>query len=143
MNIKEQLMRDEGDRLKVYKDSLGYLTVGIGHKVVPADNLQLGDTISVSQRDAFFVHDLQTAESALSSHLVWTQSLDEARRGALINLCFNLGFRGLLEFRHMLAAAEHHDWQRAAAELLNSKAEHQEPARIERLAKQLEFGVWT
>ena len=36
----------EGYRKTVYPDSLGIPTVGIGHKVVPSDNLKLGDQIT-------------------------------------------------------------------------------------------------
>lgn len=36
----------EGVRLTIYKDVGGNLTVGYGHKVVAADNLKEGDTIT-------------------------------------------------------------------------------------------------
>ncbi len=34
----------EGKRLDVYRDSRKKLTVGIGHLIVPADKLKLGDS---------------------------------------------------------------------------------------------------
>ena len=47
----------EGYRLKVYKDTKGNDTVGIGHCTVPADNLKLGDKITPDQVQQFFVYD--------------------------------------------------------------------------------------
>jgi GH24 family phage-related lysozyme (muramidase) len=46
--------KDGKPSMKVYKDSRGFLTVGIGHKVVSADKLKLGDEIDDARVDAFF-----------------------------------------------------------------------------------------
>ena len=35
--LKEQIKRHEGEVLKIYKDSLGYLTFGVGHLVKEGD----------------------------------------------------------------------------------------------------------
>lgn len=47
----------EGVRYVVYADSLGKPTVGIGHLVLPRDNLKVGDTVSRDQVAAFFALD--------------------------------------------------------------------------------------
>ena len=44
--LRKQLAIDEGERLDVYNDHLDQPTVGIGHLVLPTDNLALGDNIS-------------------------------------------------------------------------------------------------
>jgi len=59
----------EGNRTTVYPDSRGLPTVGIGHLVVPADNLALGDVISAAQVDVLF-----TADSAGALTAAWTQA---------------------------------------------------------------------
>ena len=41
---KSLLALREGKRLDVYRDSRKKLTVGIGHLIVPADKLKLGDS---------------------------------------------------------------------------------------------------
>jgi lysozyme len=57
----------EGRENQVYKDSLGKLTVGIGHLVLPNDNLRLGEVISDAQVDAFFAQDGAKALAAAQS----------------------------------------------------------------------------
>ena len=44
----------EGRRNDVYLDTLNKPTVGIGHLVVPGDNLEVGDVITDAQVSAFF-----------------------------------------------------------------------------------------
>jgi GH24 family phage-related lysozyme (muramidase) len=59
----------EGRVDRVYPDSRGLPTVGIGHLVVPADNLSLGDPVSPRQIDDFFHADAATALDA-----AWAQA---------------------------------------------------------------------
>lgn len=59
--VKELLKLREGVVYKVYKDSLGKLTAGIGHLLTPAELKQykLGDKVSVEQVDKWFDEDVQ------------------------------------------------------------------------------------
>ena len=47
--------------------------------------------------------------------------LDEVRQSVLLNMCFNLGIKGLLEFKNTLAFIDAGDWERAANGMLASK----------------------
>src|SRR5438876_8183154 len=61
----EQLLRKrEGVETKVYKDTRGKLTVGIGHLVGPGDKLKLGDEITDQQVSEFFKKDSAKALAA-------------------------------------------------------------------------------
>lgn len=91
----------EGRRLKVYKDSSGYLTVGVGHKVVPADKLKLGDVITPDRCEALFQADLD-------KHSVATFTYDDLppyQEAALWALRFNCpsAFRSATALRKELA----------------------------------------
>ena len=44
--LEAQLEFDEGKRLIVYRDSHGFSTVGIGHRVTAKDGFFVGDTIT-------------------------------------------------------------------------------------------------
>lgn len=136
MNIREQLKRDEGERLKPYVDSVGKLTVGCGHNLT--DN-----GISGAISEALLDEDLLAVQAALDSHLPWWKHLDDARAGVLLNMCFNMGINRLMDFTRMLAAAEHADWAAASYEMLNSHWAQQVGKRAERLATQFETGIWT
>lgn len=154
-DIVSQLRRDEGCRLRVYRDSVGKRTIGygrcldtkpLGEHEAAALGIDLArldeDGITYPQAEALLARDVGDATADLIEHLPWTISLDDARRGVLINMCFNLGIAGLLTFVHMLAAAERQDWPIAAAEARDSTWRRQVGDRAERLATQLETGAW-
>lgn len=67
--IIEHLKLREGVRYKVYKDSLGKLTVGVGHLVLPEDKLKLGDTITERQVTAFLAKDYASSLAAAKEQI--------------------------------------------------------------------------
>lgn len=71
--MKEFMLSREGCEYKVYKDSLGKLTGGIGHLILKEDNLKEGDSISDELIDKWFVKDIQTAKNKA---IVQCQELD-------------------------------------------------------------------
>lgn len=120
------MVAHEGLRLRAYKDSLGYWTIGIGHLIDPRKG---GDTrfpcapttvITKERAGELLVEDVERSVALLDEKLPWWRFQNEVRRRALIELCFNmgigrLGVDGLLSFRnglkrwregHYFAAAE-------------------------------------
>jgi lysozyme len=135
MTIVEQLTRDEGVRLFPYIDSVGKTTIGVGRNLTDVG-------ISRDEADYLLSNDIARATTELAASLPWTASLNDARRGALINLLFNLGLHGLLSFKNMLASLENGNPTDAAKHLLDSNYATQVGARAHRLAQQLETGEW-
>jgi lysozyme len=131
--IYQELTRDEGRQLKMYSDSLGIQTIGIGH------NLR-DKPISERACRTIFDDDLNDSLEDLDKSLAWWRNLSEVRQRVLVNMCFNLGIHGLLEFRNMLNAALHGDFKTAAKEMLDSKWAKQVGARADRLARMMEEG---
>lgn len=78
----------EGIRLKAYKDSRGLPTIGVGHLIVPADHLKVGDTITQAQCDAFLAQDIKQCEDAVNAVGV---PLTQWQFDALCSFCFNVG----------------------------------------------------
>lgn len=135
MTLREQLLRDEGCRLKPYRDSAGKLTIGIGRN--------LDDTgLSLAEAESLLDADITRASAQVYARIPWAIRLDEVRRAALVNMAFNLGVEGLLGFTRALAAMEKGDWGRAAHEMLSSAWHDQVGMRAERLALQIETGEW-
>ena len=136
-----QLKRDEGIRLKPYEDSVGKLTIGVGRNLSDKG-------ISMSEAILLLASDVAEASGDLLKALPWMANLgpirseDEARRGAFINLTFNMGINGLLSFINMLGYARNHQWDKVAEHLLKSKYAEQVGDRAVRLAEQLRTGVW-
>lgn len=138
-NLAEQLSRDEGKKSSVYQDSRGFWTIGIGICVDARAGCGLDD------EEILFLFDRRRkrAEAALSREFPWTDALDDARRGALTNMVFQMGAHGLGEFRQFLAALQQKDYEAAGEHMLDSAwAREQTPARAKRLSEQIKTGVW-
>jgi lysozyme len=137
MTLREQLCRDEGVRLKPYRDSVGLLTIGVGH------NLE-AHGISQAVCDLLLTEDIADVEAGVRARLPWATParLGEARHAVLLNMSFNLGLGGLLGFKRFLADVEAGEWTMAATEMMNSKWAQQVGARADRLARQMETDTW-
>lgn len=135
MDIIAQLKRDEGVRLHVYTDTVGKATIGTGRNLVDVG-------ISYDEADLLLSNDISRVSVQLAAAFPWTSSLDDARRGALLNMTFNLGIGGVAAFHDMLTAAQAGNWEAAAEAMLNSKWAEQVGARAQRLSLQIRTGMW-
>ena len=133
MNLVDQLIRDEGLRLDLYKDSVGKLTIGVGHN--------LSDK-PITRAAALWIlqDDIEDATKDLEVNLPWTKKLDPARFGALVNMAFNLGIGGLLKFKTTLGLIQEGKYKEASEAMLDSIWAKQVGARAERLSKQILTG---
>lgn len=141
MNIFEQLKRDEGSKLTLYKDTKGIWTIGTGH------NLE-AKGISRAVEALMLQEDVAEAAAELDKWLPWTRNLSVARRGVLLNMAFNMGAR-LLDFKKFLGCVQAGEYREAALEMMNSKWARQVGDgeggnfdRAERLAKQMVTDEW-
>jgi len=134
-NLIDQLKRHEGIRLFPYRDTVGKLTIGIGRNL---------DDVGISEQEAetMLLTDIAKAYNTLKARWPKLEALDDARQNVLINMAFNIGVGGLLNFNNMLAAIAMGDYTKAAAEMLNSKWARQVGARARQLAKQMETGLY-
>ena len=110
--LKDQLLRHEGLKLKPYVDSVGKITIGIGHNLTDKG-------LTLTQVNAIFLDDVNDTLAFISKHFPWWNVLNDTRQRAIFDLVFNMGGE-ILTFKKMLAAIEVGDWTTAAAELLNS-----------------------
>lgn len=133
--LTKQLTRDEGVRLKPYKDSVGKLTIGIGRNL---------DDVGISAVEAskLLENDILKAQQNLYEALPWVEHLDEARIGVLLNMTFNMGIGGLLKFKTTLGLIQNGKYDDAASAMLDSTWAKQIGARAIRLAQQMRIGVW-
>jgi len=132
--IKAQLVRHEGLRLKPYRCTAGKLTIGIGRNL---------DDRGISQKEAYAMleRDIQDCEQWLIDEIpdVYNK-LDEVRQSVLLNMCFNLGIKGLLEFKNTLSFIGAGDWERAANNMLASKWAKQVGMRAIELSEMMRKG---
>ena len=136
----QAIRKEEGKSLLVYKDTLGHLTVGVGHKVLPEDNLRLGESITEAKSSALFLADLKKAQDGVEDLIPLTGSQLPIVEHVLTCMVFQMGVSGVLGFIRFLKALEHCNYALAAKEMLDSKwACEDSPERAQRLANEL----WT
>lgn len=87
------IMQREGCILKAYKDSVGVLTIGVGHtgRASPP-TVTAGMTITKTQADAMLANDLVEFERAVNA--VVKVAITQAEFDALVSLAFNIGAAG-------------------------------------------------
>ena len=136
--LTTQLNRDEGRRKSAYPDTLGYLTIGVGRLV----DARKGGGLRDDEMDYMLRNDINDRIDALTRALPWFQNLDDARKGVLLNMAFQLGTDGLLAFKNTLAKVQGGDYDAASAMMLQSKWATQTPERAKRMADQMKDGKW-
>jgi lysozyme len=119
INEEEELISEEGLSLRVYKDSLGYPTVGVGHLITAKDGIF--DTISLEYAGKLLSEDIRIAKNELREKIPVYAELDPIRQYVLLSMCFNLGIGKLLQFKKMLTALENKNYVLAAQEMQDSK----------------------
>jgi lysozyme len=137
--LLKQIRNDEGEKLHVYKDHLGYDTIGIG---ILVDKRKGGGL--TSYESAWLANNrMEMYRTELNQDYPWFASLNEPRQAALINMRYQLGKAGLAGFKRMLDCLRDERWHEAETHALDSKwAKQDTPDRAKRVARQLRTGEW-
>jgi lysozyme len=136
--LVRQLKGDEGVIPHAYQDHLGFWTIGVGRLI----DKRKGGGLRPDEITYLLNNDVDDRINELTRRLPWFQDLDDARKGVLLNMSFQMGVDGLLGFKNTLRMVEQGDYSGAAAGMLNSKWATQTPKRAARLSKQMATGVW-
>jgi len=126
----KDLERDEGFVPHVYQDTLSFWTIGYGFMV----DQRKGGQIPRDVADYWLEYLVRNISSELDARLPWLADQPEPVVRALHNMAYQMGVRGLLNFRRMLAALEAGNRTEAAREALNSRWATQTPNRAQRIA---------
>lgn len=81
------IKRNEGLRLKAYRDVAGVLTIGYGHV---SRNIYPGQVISRAEADAFLADDIRKAAESVEATIGPTKTSND-EFAALVSLAFNIG----------------------------------------------------
>ena len=128
MDIALELIKEaEGFSAKPYYCPAGKLTQGYGRNLeaIPLDEYEktfLNPDGSVSSDVAtdWAMEEIQHCYDMLST-LSFFGNLDDVRQAVLIDMCYNIGWSGLLKFKRFIKALEAQDYAVAAAEMIDSK----------------------
>ncbi len=133
----DELIRDEGLRLTPYRDSLGFLTIGVGHLITKGERFTV---ITREQALDLLKEDIAIAERRLTNIFPQWRSLDEVRQRTFLNLVVNLGYK-LADFKRFLHAAKSGDWEKAADQLIQSRWYKQVKLRGPRIVHAIRTGT--
>lgn len=138
-SLKSQLIRDEGVVEYAYQDSLGYLTIGVGHLI----DRRKGGKLPPHIIEMLLEHDITTHTADLYDMFPWVVELDEVRKATLVNMTFQLGIKGLCEFRRAMGYMERGEYTAASLAFADSRvAKEQTPERWRRHCLQIKTGAW-
>ena len=138
MDLKQQLIREEGAESCAYQDRLGYWTIGVGRLI----DSRKGGGLSNEEIDFLLENDIKTKTREVLLALPWMPRLSEPRQAVLIGMAFQMGIGGLLRFHRTLGSIEDGQYGEAALEMVDSLWAKQTSTRAHRLATQMETGEW-
>jgi len=126
--LTEMLKRHEGLRLEMYHCTAGVPTVGYGHNLLTP--------ITEKAAEQMLLDDIDVVVEELNKNVYWWTDLPENAQIVIANMCFNIGWPRLSQFKKFWAALEERDYERAAYEMEDSRWFKQVKGRAEEL-KQL------
>ena len=142
------LKRHEGYVSHVYKCPAGKDTIGYGYNL--EDNpLKLSDKdlqrlrhsgTNPIEAEYYLKLVCNRFESKLTEKLSWFDKLDSNTQFVLVNMAYNLGVAGLLEFKKTLSLIEKGNYAQASVEMLDSKWAKQVGNRSKELSVILKTG---
>ena len=122
--LVERILENEGFKSKPYQCTEGVWT--IGH----------GITYLTEEESKRIVADrIAEKHLGLGGTLDWYNDLPPEVQGVILEMTFQMGTSGMLQFRKMIEAMKDKDWKRASLEMKDSKWYRQTPNRCERLAE--------
>lgn len=138
--LLDVIARQEGFRPDVYRDSLGYWSVGCGCLISkdPISELEArercGAPWTKEQALIKLCEHVEEVEAALRNRFPWFAGLPALVQWGLIDMAYQLGVNGVAMFREMLVAIQTQEWTLAEGHALNSLWAHQTPQRAQEVA---------
>jgi len=114
---------------------LGKATIGYGHLITDEDEFEEGKQYPKEQLLKLFDKDFEKAEMGADQLVGSIQELHIEAKNVITEMVFQLGTQGVRNFRNMISALQDRDYQRASAEMLDSRWHAQTTNRCESLAK--------
>ena len=133
-SLISDLEQDEGKEALAYTDTVGKITVGVGHNL--ANNPLSDEAIRF-----ILIEDILDCVLDLEKYPFWALAND-ARQNALINIRFNLGATGFAKFKNAITNANLGLWDDAANEFMDSKWYAQVGGRGPKVVHQIRHGVY-
>ena len=133
--LLKSVKEHEGYRNKVYLDSLGKRTVGVGHLCVEdfwEDDKEYEEKFLLT----ILEHDLKSAIKSAERLCSDCPDLDDLAKETIVEMVFQLGKTGVSKFRNMWKALKQTPprYDVAATEMLDSRWAKQTPGRAKEMS---------
>ena len=144
MNLEQlrvEIAADEGVKYEIYRDHIGYKTMGIGHLCIagvdPEYDLAVGTPVFVERVNELFDKDIKrTIADCKIVHDDFDELPDEVQK-ILANMCFQLGLGRFMKFHNTHDLVKKRFWDGVSQEMLDSRWAEQTPERAQRLSKRM------
>ncbi len=136
MNIDQlaaQLTIDENKRKRIYTDTVGKITGGVGRNLTDRD-------FSEDEIQLMLKNDIDMVCDQLDNTLPWWKQMTDRRMQALANMAFNMGITTLLTFKNSLGLLRDGKYDAAADAFMDSKWAKQVGARAVRVTQMIREG---
>jgi lysozyme len=134
--LRNQIKRHEGCVLHAYQDHLGFWTIGYGRLI----DERRGGGISQAEAEQLLSNDITRVIGSLEQKAPSLHTLPEPVQHALVNMAYQMGVDGLMQFTRMWQALDQGDFARAADEALDSRWAEQTPGRAKEVAGMIRNG---
>ena len=125
--LKQRITRHEGQRLKPYADQLGKITIGVGRNLTDKG-------ISPTEMEILLDNDLSDAAAEVLFAFPWSSALPPLAQEVMVEMCFQMGIRGLSEFTVTLGCLRSGNYFGASSHIRASVWAQQTPVRANELA---------
>lgn len=148
-HLNKILKQDEGDILTIYRDSLGYYTIGVGHLLTKENDMRkaieildkqvgrdTGGHITKDESTYLLQFDIDRIMTGINNSKIIApvfNKLSGKRKLGLFSMCFQMGISGVEGFKNSLRYIDNGDWYNANQNLRKSKWFKQTPKRAERV----------
>ena len=134
INISDELInsikQNEGFRSRVYKDSLGFDTIGYGFAI---KDLEIDENIS----EAILIKKLLILTKSCHAKFKWLNVLPDEVKEVVYEMVYQLGLSGVSKFKKTIAYIKNKDYENASIEMLDSRWAVQTPSRANYLSEKL------
>ena len=130
MSLIESIKENEGYKSTVYTDTLGFDTIGYGFAI---KDLELDEEVC----DLILDKKLDKLIDATNKKFPFLRELPQDKCEVIFEMVYQLGLNGVSMFKKMLKALENKDYDKAAAEMLDSLWAKQTPNRAIKLSNQM------
>jgi lysozyme len=134
--LLESVKKHEGYRNKVYLDTLGKRTVGVGHLCVEdfwEDDKEYEEKFLMEILEKDLSEAIKGTNDLMAEH--GCMDINEKAHEILIEMVFQLGKTGVSKFKNMWKALSELNYVGASYEMLDSRWAKQTPNRAKAMAK--------